>query len=202
MASCTIEEINSSDDEQQPKVMELPPGLAASLSGGGGGGAANAANAADAADAPRPRSGNAAAAAGASAPTAKAAAAPSSSKAAAADGPGAAPPADGRKPPPLAPPLDAEKVTPDGGVLKVTLEAGSGDAPVLHARCLGALRCVLRDDCVGGAGVVVGVRLCMRVCRCKPTMQPHFLSRTLLPPPSPHHRHHRPRHHPPSSTTN
>ncbi|KAI8466791.1 MAG: 42 kDa peptidyl-prolyl isomerase-like protein [Monoraphidium minutum] len=38
--------------------------------------------------------------------------------------------------PPMAPPEGCEQLTPDGGVLKLVLSEGSGDAPVLHARCL------------------------------------------------------------------
>jgi hypothetical protein len=45
--------------------------------------------------------------------------------------------ADADAPPPLSPPDDAEAVTPDRGVVKVVLAEGSGDAPLLHARCLG-----------------------------------------------------------------
>jgi hypothetical protein len=38
---------------------------------------------------------------------------------------------------PLVPPQDCEKITPDGGVLKHVVEAGAGELPVLHGRCLG-----------------------------------------------------------------
>eukprot|EP00775_Hariotina_reticulata_P007506 gene7506-7716_t len=39
-------------------------------------------------------------------------------------------------PVPLEPPSDCSKVTQDGGVLKHVLTEGSGEVPVLHARCL------------------------------------------------------------------
>lgn len=38
---------------------------------------------------------------------------------------------------PLSPPEDCIKVTEDGGVLKHIMTEGSGEAPMLHARCLG-----------------------------------------------------------------
>lgn len=57
--------------------------------------------------------------------------------AAAAAGPAAAAPAAAAAPIPMTPPEAAEALTPDGGVLKGVLEAGSGDVPCAHARCLG-----------------------------------------------------------------
>jgi hypothetical protein len=38
---------------------------------------------------------------------------------------------------PLTPPEDCIKVTEDGGVLKHIMTEGSGESPMLHARCLG-----------------------------------------------------------------
>lgn len=42
---------------------------------------------------------------------------------------------------PLTPPAEATPVTPDGNVLKLVLQPGSGPLPALHARCLGARAC-------------------------------------------------------------
>lgn len=39
----------------------------------------------------------------------------------------------------LTPPVDCIKVTEDGGVLKHIVTEGTGDPPVLHARCLGEM---------------------------------------------------------------
>jgi hypothetical protein len=58
----------------------------------------------------------------------------SASPSEAAAAPGAAPDT-----PPMTPPEDCESITPDGGVLKKVLAAGSGEKPSLHARCLGKL---------------------------------------------------------------
>lgn len=41
---------------------------------------------------------------------------------------------------PLSPPEDCVQVTEDGGVLKHILTEGSGEVPMLHARCLGECR--------------------------------------------------------------
>ncbi len=47
----------------------------------------------------------------------------------------------------LDPPSDCVKITSDGGVLKHIIREGSGDVPVLHARCLGATRLLQQLQC-------------------------------------------------------